>query len=296
MLVVKPGMAANDCPYCSLAFEENRLLAPRQPAIQGRDVEQLQRVLQQMEYYNGPVDGIYSPATVEAVKIFQISRGLVVDGVVHEDTWRALDELYCLTVTRRKTPPPTGEVSIVVDTKRRKLTIMSDGEPYRQYPVAVGKYKTPTPVGNFKVLRKAMNWGTGFGTRWIGLTVPWGIYGIHGTNKPYSIGSYASHGCIRMNNRHVEEIYPWIKPGTRVILIGNPFTYQPSRFRVMRRDERGGDVLEVQLRLKRLKYYDGPIDGIWGGGMERAVAAFRKKNGLSPDNAVDAKMYRLLGL
>lgn len=198
--------------------------------------------------------------------------------------------------SKGKTPVPPGEVSILIDTSTRVLTVMSNGEPYKQYPVAVGKHETPTPIGNFKVLRRAMNWGTGFGTRWIGLTVPWGIYGIHGTNKPYSIGSYASHGCIRMNNSHVEEIYPWVKPGTKVIIIGNPFRYQSGEFRTMRRDERGGDVMEVQIRLKRLGFYDGPIDGIWGGGMERAVVAFRKSRGLSSDNSVNAEVYRLLGL
>ncbi|MBF7083119.1 L,D-transpeptidase family protein [Desulfallas sp. Bu1-1] len=233
------GLAAavSGCPYCRLMEEQQRVLAPQEPAIQGRDV-----------------------------------------------------------VSENKTPPPPGEVSILIDTSRRVLTVMSDGEPYKQYPVAVGKHETPTPIGNFKVLHRAMNWGTGFGTRWIGLTVPWGIYGIHGTNKPYSIGSYASHGCIRMNNRHVEEIYPWAKPGTKVIITGNPFKYQSDEFRTMRRDERGGDVMEVQIRLKRLGFYDGPIDGIWGGGMERAVIAFRKSRGLSGDNSVNADVYRLLGL
>lgn len=196
----------------------------------------------------------------------------------------------------QKTPPPPGEVSIVVDTYRRKLTVMSDGEPYKQYPVATGKYKTPTPIGNFKVLRKAAHWGSGFGTRWIGLTVPWGTYGIHGTNNPGAIGSYASHGCIRMNNHNVEEIYPWIKPGTPVTLIGNPFRYQPSQYRMLRRDARGSDVMEVQLRLQRLGYYTGPIDGIWGGGMEKAVLQFRESKGLAKDNVVDYAAYQALGL
>lgn len=192
--------------------------------------------------------------------------------------------------------PQPEEICILVDTAKRVLTILADGEPYKQYPVAVGKYETPTPVGEFKVLRRARNWGTGFGTRWIGLTVPWGIYGIHGTNKPYSIGSYASHGCIRMHNKHVEEIYPLVKPGTRVIIIGNAFKYQAGSFRTMRRDDRGGDIVEIQMRLKRLGYYDGPIDGIWGGGMERAVLAFRKSRELSQDNCVDAEFYHQLGL
>lgn len=208
----------------------------------------------------------------------------------------ALPQNPILSVLDSGSPSSQEEICILVDTARRVLTILADGEPRQQYPVAVGKYETPTPVGEFKVLRRARNWGTGFGTRWIGLTVPWGIYGIHGTNKPYSIGSFASHGCIRMNNKHVEEIYPLVEPGTRVIIIGNAFRYQKNEFRTMRRDFRGGDVVEIQIRLNRLGYYDGPIDGIWGGGMERAVLAFRNSKELSHDNAVDADFYRLLGL
>lgn len=287
---------APGCPYYSPELEMQRVLRAMEPVPAGRDVALLQQRLKELQYYQGPVDGEYKTATVEAVKEFQLSRGLNPDGVVEESVWRELDEAQSVIGTQSETPPPPGEVSIVVDTYRRKLTVMSDGEPYKQYPVATGKYETPTPIGTFKVLRKAMNWGTGFGTRWIGLTVPWGIYGIHGTNKPHAIGSYASHGCIRMNNHNVEEIYPWVKPGTMVTIIGNPFKYQPSQYRTMRRDERGSDVMEVQLRLQKLGFYTGPIDGIWGGGMEKAVLEFRQSRGLPKDNSVNAEVYHLLGL
>ncbi len=288
--------AAPGCPYYQTEQEVERELTATEPALKGDDVIQVQERLKQLDFYHGGIDGVYGPATIAAVIEFQKSHGLEPDGVVEEFVWQELDQAQFAWGANEKTPPPPGEVSIVVDTYRRKLTVMSDGEPYKQYPVAPGKYKTPTPIGNFKVLRKAVHWGTGFGTRWIGLTVPWGTYGIHGTNNPGAIGSYASHGCIRMNNHNVEEIYPWVKPGTPVTLIGNPFRYQPSQYRTMRRDERGGDVMEIQLRLQRLGYYTGPIDGIWGGGMERAVLQFRENKGLAKDNAVDYAVYQALGL
>lgn len=296
-LLCIPGMAEPECPHCQIAVEGNRVLTPREPAIKGPDVEQLQIMLKELDYYNGQVNGLYDPGTVQAVKDFQLAQGSVPNGVVIDITWDELEEARAeLAAAKGELQMPSGEVSILIDTYQRKLTVLSDGEPYKQYAVACGKNKTPTPIGSFGVLRRARNWGTGFGTRWIGLTVPWGIFGIHGTNKPGSIGSYASHGCIRMNNVNVEEIYPWVKPGTRVILIGNPFTYQPSKFRTMRRDERGGDVLEVQVRLKRLGFYDGPIDGIWGGGMEKAVIKFREHRKLPRDNSVDEGVYKALGL
>ncbi|HZK18985.1 MAG TPA: L,D-transpeptidase family protein [Clostridia bacterium] len=194
------------------------------------------------------------------------------------------------------TKPPKGEVTIVIDAINRKLTVFSDGEPHKQYPCAVGTNDTPTPVGNWAIKRKSSNWGTGFGTRWLGLNVPWGIFGIHGTNKPGSIGTFASHGCIRMFNTHVEEIYPWVSLDTPVIIIGNPFGNPGCTHRILRNGEKGSDVMEIQRNLRRLGYYDGETDGIFGGGTEKAVIQFRKDNNLRHDNCIDEDCYKLLGL
>lgn len=190
----------------------------------------------------------------------------------------------------------TGKRDIVIDSTKRTLTLFIDGKQYSQYPVAVGKYDTPTPIGNFQIIKKSTDWGGGFGSRWLGLNVPWGIYGIHGTNKPHAISSYASHGCIRMHNESVKKLYPLVTLNTRVIIIGNPFSYQETDHRVLRRDFRGADVFEVQRKLKRLGYYKGPLDGIWGWGMEESVINFRKAAGLPRDNAVGRTTYQILGL
>ena len=54
------------------------------------------------------------------------------------------------------------------------------------------------------------------GTRWLGLSRKG--YGIHGTNRPNSIGRNASHGCIRMRNREVEELFKMVAVGEKVEL------------------------------------------------------------------------------
>jgi lipoprotein-anchoring transpeptidase ErfK/SrfK len=46
-----------------------------------------------------------------------------------------------------------------------------------------------------------------------------GQYAIHGTNKPESIGTFASYGCIRMHNHHIEDLYERVRPGTRVVVL-----------------------------------------------------------------------------
>lgn len=116
---------------------------------------------------------------------------------------------------------PEGEkYYIIINTYQRTLTLYKDGKPYKRYPVAIGKPTTRSPVGEWAIIGKSKDWGGGFGTRWLGLNVPWGIYGIHGTNKPGSIGRAASHGCIRMFNRDVEELYDIVPVKTRVKIIG----------------------------------------------------------------------------
>ena len=141
-----------------------------------------------------------------------------------------------------------------------------------------------------------MNWGTGFGTRWIGLNVPWGMFGIHGTNKPYTIGGYESHGCVRMHNYNVESLYPLVPIGTPVYVIGNPFGVPGHTHRIISLDERGADVAEVQRVLKKRGYYKGKIDGIFGQAVKEAIKKLRKDHRLPHDDRVDMETYRLLGL
>jgi lipoprotein-anchoring transpeptidase ErfK/SrfK len=44
-------------------------------------------------------------------------------------------------------------------------------------------------------------------------------YGIHGTNRPKSIGKAASHGCIRMRNQDVEDLFERVEVGDPVELV-----------------------------------------------------------------------------
>ena len=53
----------------------------------------------------------------------------------------------------------------------------------------------------------------------MGLNVPWGQFGIHGTLDKYSLGWASSHGCIRMENSEVAELYKTIPIGTEVTIV-----------------------------------------------------------------------------
>jgi lipoprotein-anchoring transpeptidase ErfK/SrfK len=50
------------------------------------------------------------------------------------------------------------------------------------------------------------------------LTLSGGEYAIHGTKTPGSIGGFVSHGCIRMHNAHVLDLYARVSVGTQVVV------------------------------------------------------------------------------
>lgn len=107
-------------------------------------------------------------------------------------------------------------MELVIDPASRQISVYTGGQLTKTYPVAVGKPLTPTPAGDYKVVNKVINPGGILGTRWMGLNIPGGNYGIHGTSNPSSIGNKVSAGCIRMHNKNVEELFPQVPVGTPV--------------------------------------------------------------------------------
>lgn len=128
--------------------------------------------------------------------------------------------------------------AILIDKSERKLRLYDHSKVLKKYRVAVGMSRYPTPSGKFKIIAKAKNptwrnpgsgWATSMpsyipggpsnplGVRALYLNSP-GIR-IHGTNKISSIGTAASHGCIRVANSNIVKLYPLVPVGTQVFII-----------------------------------------------------------------------------
>jgi hypothetical protein len=180
---------------------------------------------------------------------------------------------------------------IVINVAEHRLYLYQGDRLFKSYPVAVGKPNTPSPRGEFAVIQKAV-WGDGFGTRWMRFSAPWGIYGIHGTNRPWTVGTVASHGCFRMFNRDVEEVYRYVHIGTPVVIEG-PTPYAAIR-RSLAVGALGQDVVELQRLLRLAKVYDGPLDGIYGGAVQAAVERFQAASGLPLTGVADAATVQRL--
>ncbi len=116
---------------------------------------------------------------------------------------------------------------VIVDRANFQLTLYKDLKPFKTYGIAVGQVGLETPAGLYHIQNKAVNpaWSVP-NSAWAGdlagtvvpggvpenpLKARWlGIYagaGIHGTDADYSIGTAASHGCIRMRIPEVIELY-----------------------------------------------------------------------------------------
>ncbi len=100
------------------------------------------------------------------------------------------------------------------------------------YPIAVGKAGWETPIGSYKVInmQREPAWEspiTGeiippgsdnpLAARWIGFWMDGrNFIGFHGTPNKQSVGQTVSHGCIRMRNQDIQELYARVSIGTPV--------------------------------------------------------------------------------
>jgi lipoprotein-anchoring transpeptidase ErfK/SrfK len=126
--------------------------------------------------------------------------------------------------------------AIIIERSRYRLTLWRAGKR-RAFGIAVGQPSFPTPAGTFHIVTKQVNptwfppdspWAAGLGpvppgvdnplgTRWMGTSAP--AIGIHGTPISGSIGTAASHGCIRMYIGDAEYLYRQIEVGTPVRIV-----------------------------------------------------------------------------
>jgi lipoprotein-anchoring transpeptidase ErfK/SrfK len=127
---------------------------------------------------------------------------------------------------------------ITIDQSSFRLRLFKRLKFSKSYGVAVGQPAYPTPNGLFSITNKAVNptwtapdspWAGAYRNesvpggsaenplkaRWMGIVN--GV-GIHGTGDPGSIGSRASHGCIRMTVPDVIDLYPRVPVGTPVLI------------------------------------------------------------------------------
>lgn len=129
---------------------------------------------------------------------------------------------------------------LVINKVTNQLAFYENGYLVDVFPVATGRLPQYTPEGDWQVVVRLVypSWrhpdggptipgGTPanpLGPRWLGLDAlgtSGSSYGVHGTNNPYSIGTHASSGCIRMYNEDILWLYDRVPVGSEVSIISS---------------------------------------------------------------------------
>lgn len=124
------------------------------------------------------------------------------------------------------------QTRLVIRLESRQLELYEGDTLVKQYDIAVGMDDWETPIGHFAILdmrrdpiwqhpitKEAVESGPDnpLGSRWIGFAHVSGYpVGIHGTNQEELVGQAVSHGCIRMRDADIQQLFNQLAIGTRV--------------------------------------------------------------------------------
>jgi lipoprotein-anchoring transpeptidase ErfK/SrfK len=185
--------------------------------------------------------------TLRRVRVTHSAVGRDIDAAaLAKDVGAALDDARLTrvfapalrTVRPKVTADKVPRTVVTIQQSTFTLRLFKNLRVRKRYKVAVGQPQYPTPRGRFAVSSKQVNpvwsvpnspWaGELAGTtvvggsaanplkaRWMGIAN--GV-GIHGTGEDYSIGTRASHGCIRMHVGDVVALYKRVPIGTPVLI------------------------------------------------------------------------------
>ena len=186
----------------------------------GADVKALQKSLRDRGFRRVKVSGVYDALTARGVRNYQRVNKMKQSGVFGPNTRTRF----------------FGR--IVIDLSTFRLALIRDGKVAKTFKIAHGTAAYPTPTGKFHIVNKQedptwtpppdSDWAKGLGpippgrgnplgTRWMGTSAQY--VGIHGTPATGTIGTRASHGCIRMRIPDAEALYEEVIVGMPVNIV-----------------------------------------------------------------------------
>ena len=147
-----------------------------------------------------------------------------------------LDSKNDVFTDQNQVTPNNNPIHLVIKLKDRQVYVYQNNQLLNTYPIAIGKKGWETPTGNFQVMQMVENpfWQhplngkiippgkeNPLGDRWIAFWTDGKNYiGFHGTPNEKLVGQAVSHGCIRMRNQDVRDLFTQVS-------IGTPISVQP---------------------------------------------------------------------
>lgn len=183
------------------------------------------------------------------ITILAAQKGVKATVVIRQNRIKGqrINKGQVLKINTRHIVPTEVENGFVINLPELLLYYFVDGTYQRRFTLAIGKPSWPTPTGTYKIIDKRENptWNVPPSIQAEmedkGLEVvekvppgpknPLGKYfmltsaegvGIHATNRPWSVGSFVSHGCLRMLPSEIPQLFAQVKVGTPVKIIYRP--------------------------------------------------------------------------
>jgi lipoprotein-anchoring transpeptidase ErfK/SrfK len=178
---------------------------------------------------------IYGATVDQPTAVSVLAKALTDDALTSESRTTSLP----VEVVAPHVLKSSFKTAIVVSIRLRRVHLYHGDVLVKTYPCAPGQIQYPTPLGDFKVIRKQKNapwinpgsaWaasmphsipggpGNPMGDRKIGINYP-GVF-LHGIppSEYSSIGTRASHGCMRMMPSAIHDLFPRVKIGDPVFI------------------------------------------------------------------------------
>jgi L,D-transpeptidase ErfK/SrfK len=192
---------------------------------------------------------------------------------------------------------------IVVNIAEMRLFVFTSGrsQTVTTFPIGIGDQGKETPVGTFTVIEKIRNpaWHVPMSIRKEnpdlpavvppGPDNPMGSHAlrlsrrtllIHGTHRPWGIGTRSSHGCIRLHQKDIARLFGMVRPGTAVAIVNQPVKAATRGDRVYLEVHDDGDRRDLYgkaLKVLEAKNLTRRVDP------EKTRRASRERKGLLVD-------------
>ena len=225
----------------------------------GSEVKAMQKRLKELGYLTGSADGVFGEKTEEAVKAFQKRNGLTADGVAGPATLKALE-------------------SSSAKAAESSSTSASDDTTLREGSKG-------TEVKKLQTRLKELGYYTG------------SIDGVYGSGTIKAIRAFQERNKLTVDGV--------AGPSTQKVLYSSSAKKAADDAEdekeedttddgTLREGSRGQAVKTLQEKLKKLGYYSGSIDGVYGSGTIKAVRAFQERNKLTVDGVAGTDTLKVL--
>lgn len=297
-------------------------------------VKELQQKLSMLGYYNSIIDGNFGNVTEESVRQFQKNNNITVNGEVGPNTWRLINQQFLLlgtSTTVLNLPLTEGDVGESVRILQRGLKALNyyngevSGDFDPETTIAVEKFQS---INNIPVTGTVnqQTWDlistkilyTGeinnLGLKFIELSegssgsnvvilqeklkllhyFPGSVTGSFGPETTTSVQRFQE--VYNLPATGIVDLNTWQVLLEETEKLTDYLDFNPGHLAKtdLRIGDTGKNVRELQIMLKTLLYYTGPIDGIFGNDTNISVRTLQMNNSITADGMVGPKTWNAL--